>query len=48
VTGERAEGPEEAVGGGFIGDRFVGDATDNEERLRDNAAGVLAAERSAR
>lgn len=49
VMGERADAPEEAVGG-LVGDRFVGEATVSEERLSDNAAvpGVLVAERSAR
>ena len=51
VMGDKAEAPEEVVCGGFVGDRFVGDATDKEERLSESAAvfvvpGVL--DRSAR
>ena len=38
VTGDRAEAPEGAGGGGLVGERFVGEATVKEERLRDNAA----------
>jgi hypothetical protein len=37
VTGDKAEAPDEVVGGGLMGDRLVGDATVSEERLRDNA-----------
>lgn len=53
VTGDKAEVPEEAGGGGLVGDRFVGEATVKDERLRDNAAVFeladgLAAERSGR
>ena len=52
VMGERAEAPEEVVGG-FVGERLVGDATVNEERLRDSAAvfelpGVFVVDRSVR
>ena len=51
VMGDKAEAPEEVDCGGFVGDRFVGDATDKEERLSESAAvfvvpGVL--DRSAR
>jgi hypothetical protein len=51
VMGDNAVAPEEVVCGGLVGDRFVGDATVKEERLRDRAAvfvvpGVL--DRSAR
>ena len=50
--GDKADAPEEVVGG-LVGERFVGEATVNEERLRDSAAvfvlpGVLVADRSAR
>ena len=38
VMGDKAEAPEEAAGGGLVGERLVGDATVKEERLRDNAA----------
>jgi hypothetical protein len=53
VMGDKAETPEETVGGGLVGERLVGDATVRDERLRDNAAvfelpGVLVADRSAR
>ena len=49
VMGDKADAPEEAVGG-FVGERLVGDATVKDERLRDNAAvfGLLVGERSAR
>lgn len=49
VAGDKAEEPDEGGGGGgLIGDRFVGEATVKEERLRDNATvGVdLCSERS--
>ena len=53
VIGDKAEAPEEVFGGGFVGEIFVGDATDKDERLRDKAAvfelpGVFVADRSAR
>jgi hypothetical protein len=49
VMGDRAAAPEEVV----VGERLVGDATVNEERLSDSAAvfelpGVFVADRSAR
>lgn len=52
VIGDKADAPEEDVGG-LVGEIFVGEATVNEERLRDNAAvfvlpGVFVADRSAR
>lgn len=38
-------GAPEDVGGGLIGDRLVGEATDKEDKFRDNAAVfVVAAE----
>ena len=36
TTGDKAEVPDDVVGG-LIGERFVGEATVREERLRDNA-----------
>ena len=37
VIGDKAVAPDEAAGG-FVGERLVGEATVNEERLRDRAA----------
>lgn len=37
VIGDKAEGPDEVAGGGLMGDRFVGEATVRDDRLRDNA-----------